>query len=109
MSSFIAQVYDMLEFKEILKNLLKQCESLTEENKVLTKKMTNYANNHDEENEFKLKPQPDILNKKLQLKDYQIVGMNWLIHMNKQGLNCILADEMGLGTYKFNNFKILFL
>ncbi|KAF7684114.1 putative global transcription activator SNF2L1 [Astathelohania contejeani] len=32
-----------------------------------------------------------------ELRDYQIEGVNWLINMYNQGINCILADEMGLG------------
>ncbi|CAD6504164.1 BgTH12-05899 [Blumeria graminis f. sp. triticale] len=31
------------------------------------------------------------------LKDYQIVGLNWLALMSRVGLSGILADEMGLG------------
>ena len=31
------------------------------------------------------------------MRDYQIEGLNWLIHLHDTGLNGILADEMGLG------------
>lgn len=31
------------------------------------------------------------------LRNYQIEGLNWLIKMHENGINCILADEMGLG------------
>lgn len=31
------------------------------------------------------------------MKDYQIEGLNWLINMHENDINCILADEMGLG------------
>ncbi|GMH49541.1 hypothetical protein TL16_g00544, partial [Triparma laevis f. inornata] len=31
------------------------------------------------------------------LKDYQLEGLNWMIHLRSKGLNGILADEMGLG------------
>lgn len=34
---------------------------------------------------------------KVPLRDYQIEGLNWLINMHENGINCILADEMGLG------------
>jgi len=30
----------------------------------------------------------------MSLKDYQLVGLNWLCLMHKQNLNSILADEM---------------
>ncbi|KAJ8339136.1 hypothetical protein SKAU_G00359220 [Synaphobranchus kaupii] len=41
--------------------------------------------------------QPEILNTKLQLKPYQLVGMNWLVMLYQNNLSGILADEMGLG------------
>eukprot|EP01122_Echinamoeba_exundans_P012211 TRINITY_DN5051_c0_g1_i1.p1 TRINITY_DN5051_c0_g1~~TRINITY_DN5051_c0_g1_i1.p1 ORF type:complete len:826 (-),score=206.62 TRINITY_DN5051_c0_g1_i1:59-2512(-) len=31
------------------------------------------------------------------LKDYQLIGINWMYCLNQEGLNGILADEMGLG------------
>lgn len=31
------------------------------------------------------------------LRDYQVEGLNWLINMHENSINCILADEMGLG------------
>lgn len=31
------------------------------------------------------------------MKDYQLEGLNWMIHLRSKGLNGILADEMGLG------------
>lgn len=31
------------------------------------------------------------------MRDYQIVGMEWLISLYDNGINGILADEMGLG------------
>ena len=33
----------------------------------------------------------------LQLRDYQVDGINWLLHAWCKGNSCILADEMGLG------------
>ena len=33
----------------------------------------------------------------VQLKPYQLVGLNWLAMLHSQDLNGILADEMGLG------------
>ncbi|KAI9806845.1 MAG: hypothetical protein M1833_002502 [Piccolia ochrophora] len=41
--------------------------------------------------------QPTIMNKSTTLKDYQLVGLNWLALLYDHGLSCILADEMGLG------------
>ncbi|KAJ8381009.1 hypothetical protein SKAU_G00017870 [Synaphobranchus kaupii] len=41
--------------------------------------------------------QPSILNSRLQLKPYQLIGLNWLVLLHQHKLSGILADEMGLG------------
>ena len=41
--------------------------------------------------------QPSIMAKNIVLKEYQIVGINWLSLLFDQRLSCILADDMGLG------------
>jgi SWI/SNF-related matrix-associated actin-dependent regulator 1 of chromatin subfamily A len=40
---------------------------------------------------------PDFMAEDCMLKDYQVVGLNWLALMYRHKLSCILADEMGLG------------
>jgi SWI/SNF-related matrix-associated actin-dependent regulator of chromatin subfamily A containing DEAD/H box 1 len=40
---------------------------------------------------------PDLMAESCVLKDYQVVGLNWLDLMYRKRLSCILADEMGLG------------
>ena len=40
---------------------------------------------------------PALMNKQYKMKDYQVVGINWLSLLYRQGLSCILADDMGLG------------
>lgn len=40
---------------------------------------------------------PEMMAKDCALKDYQVVGLNWLALMYRHELSCILADEMGLG------------
>lgn len=42
-------------------------------------------------------PQPQIMGKGVVLKDYQVVGVNWLNLLFQKNLSCILADDMGLG------------
>ena len=42
-------------------------------------------------------PQPLIMAPGVKLKDYQLVGINWLALLFRKGLSCILADDMGLG------------
>ncbi|KAE8635713.1 hypothetical protein XENTR_v10002714 [Xenopus tropicalis] len=57
-----------------------------------------------------LKKQPSYIggNKQLELRDYQLDGLNWLAHSWCKGNSCILADEMGLGktiqTISFLNY-----
>lgn len=46
-----------------------------------------------------LKAQPDYIGgkDKLELRDYQLAGLNWLLHSWCKHNGAILADEMGLG------------
>lgn len=41
--------------------------------------------------------QPAMMSDTVTLKDYQLLGVNWLHLLYNRGLSCILADEMGLG------------
>ncbi|RAH44142.1 uncharacterized protein BO95DRAFT_185972 [Aspergillus brunneoviolaceus CBS 621.78] len=41
--------------------------------------------------------QPSIMRDDLKMKNYQIVGINWLSLLFEHELSCILADDMGLG------------
>lgn len=44
----------------------------------------------------RLMAQPSVI-KGGQMREYQMQGLNWLIHLYDNGINGILADEMGLG------------
>lgn len=39
--------------------------------------------------------QPELLSDTVQLKEYQLLGVNWLNLLYRENLSCILADEMG--------------
>lgn len=55
-----------------------------------------------------LKEQPDYIgNSDLQLRDYQLDGVNWLAHAWSRELSVILSDEMGLGI-SFHSFTFTF-
>lgn len=41
--------------------------------------------------------QPELLSDTVQLKEYQLLGVNWLNLLYRSHLSCILADQMGLG------------
>jgi SWI/SNF-related matrix-associated actin-dependent regulator 1 of chromatin subfamily A len=48
-------------------------------------------------NRTKLLKQPSIMNNDIKLKDYQVVGLNWLNLLWETKTSGILADDMGLG------------
>jgi SWI/SNF-related matrix-associated actin-dependent regulator 1 of chromatin subfamily A len=48
-------------------------------------------------NRPKLLKQPAIMNDGIELKDYQVVGLNWLNLLWQNEISGILADDMGLG------------
>ncbi|KAJ7579101.1 SNF2 family N-terminal domain-containing protein [Mycena floridula] len=41
--------------------------------------------------------QPSLLSEDITLKEYQLLGVNWLHLLYRKKMSCILADEMGLG------------
>ena len=49
--------------------------------------------NPDKKNQFL--SQPSLLSDTVTLKEYQLLGVNWLHLLYNRGLSCILADEMG--------------
>ena len=63
-----------------------------------------------------IKNQPESIgNDDLQLRDYQLEGLNWLVRAWCKHNGCILADEMGLGktmqtiaflTYLMNHHQL---
>ncbi|CAL1706892.1 unnamed protein product [Somion occarium] len=46
---------------------------------------------------YYISTQPSALESGVQLKEYQLLGINWLNLLYQKKLSCILADEMGLG------------
>ncbi|PAV59055.1 hypothetical protein WR25_10761 [Diploscapter pachys] len=84
-SVMIESYMETMQNRNILQNVLEDCKSHAEsvERGFSTLAERNYK--------------PNILNKNMELHDYQKTGLNWLIMMHEKGLNCILADEMGLG------------
>ncbi|KAG1469884.1 hypothetical protein G6F56_003000 [Rhizopus delemar] len=52
-----------------------------------------------------LTEQPKIINKEMIMKDYQLLGINWMLLLYRKNISGILADEMGLGkTAQVINF-----
>jgi len=80
----IERLSDYLKTKNVISNIMDQCQELSNKIKESVKNLKEHR-------------EPKCLNKKLKLKPYQLVGLNYLVLMFKQKMNCILADEMGLG------------
>lgn len=51
-----------------------------------------------EDSKVVLGSQPDIV--VTPLRDYQMVGLEWMLGMHGRGMPFILGDEMGLGEYR---------
>ncbi|KAI9886795.1 MAG: vacuolar ATPase assembly integral membrane protein vma21 [Watsoniomyces obsoletus] len=76
-----------------------------EKNDTTTDQVKSTSDNEDDEDVVDGKKQtkknflgqPANLGEGVALKDYQLVGLNWLSLLYSKGLSCILADEMGLG------------
>lgn len=49
---------------------------------------------YESEGDFIVK-QPSLLSDIVLLKEYQLLGVNWMYLLYQRGLSCILADEMG--------------
>ncbi|OCH88857.1 hypothetical protein OBBRIDRAFT_757376 [Obba rivulosa] len=52
---------------------------------------------NNEKPKYYMTTQPSLLSDTVQLKEYQMLGINWLNLLYRKKLSCILADEMGLG------------
>ncbi|XP_061397937.1 chromatin-remodeling complex ATPase chain Iswi-like [Musca vetustissima] len=57
--------------------------------------ITEDINNNNNNGPFRFVSSPDYI--KGQMRDYQIVGLNWMISLYENNICGILADEMGLG------------
>ncbi|KAF4072232.1 hypothetical protein AMELA_G00260750 [Ameiurus melas] len=79
----------VLKERQVLKQLMNKCESIARK---MTKDITKVI-----ENGMGSMKQPIILNSKLKLQPYQLIGLKWLILLHQHNLSGILADEMGLG------------
>merc|ERR1719273_2742785 len=73
-----------------------KCEKITEKMTKMVEELTSSDGDKKTTSES-LTEQPKCIPDGLQMKSYQMIGLNWLVLMHKQSLNGILADEMGLG------------
>lgn len=67
--------------QNVVSNIMDKCQALSDRIKASVRNLKEHR-------------APRCLNKKLKLKPYQLVGLNYLVLMFQQRTNCILADEM---------------
>uniref|UniRef100_UPI0037E70398 SWI/SNF-related matrix-associated actin-dependent regulator of chromatin subfamily A containing DEAD/H box 1A n=1 Tax=Semicossyphus pulcher TaxID=241346 RepID=UPI0037E70398 len=79
----------VLKERKVVLGLMSKCETISSR---MTKQVTSVM----EKGTGAMK-QPSVLNSQLQLKPYQLIGLNWLLLLHEHNLSGILADEMGLG------------
>lgn len=84
------QVMDM---RSAVSRIMNKCQKIAGEMEGLVEKLKECKGNSKEY----VAEQPALLNDKMRLAPYQMLGLNWLILMHNQQVNGILADEMGLG------------
>ena len=58
--------------------------------------LVSFSPSRDQKPKDYLLTQPTLLSETVQLKDYQLLGVNWLHLLYRSNLSCILADEMGM-------------
>jgi hypothetical protein len=75
-----------------LEKLIQKCEQYSKRlGSVMTAFNANVNDSDANNNSTQMEQQPQLLERPL--KDYQLIGMNWLYTLHKEGLNGILADE----------------
>ncbi|OAC99926.1 hypothetical protein MUCCIDRAFT_148102 [Mucor lusitanicus CBS 277.49] len=93
-AKYIENCYEMMSGYRAVDQIIKKVENLGVQ-------LRNTINIWEELNnnalEGYLTQQPDIVNPEMTLKDYQILGVNWMLLLYRKGISGILADEMGLG------------
>uniref|UniRef100_A0A6A7FRK7 SWI/SNF-related matrix-associated actin-dependent regulator of chromatin subfamily A containing DEAD/H box 1 homolog n=1 Tax=Hirondellea gigas TaxID=1518452 RepID=A0A6A7FRK7_9CRUS len=85
-------VKNVLQKRNVVNQLMKRCQYISAD---IQNTVTCLMGG--KETDAAITKQPALLNKQMQLKGYQMVGLNWLSLMKQHGLNGVLADEMGLG------------
>ncbi|XP_035378006.1 SWI/SNF-related matrix-associated actin-dependent regulator of chromatin subfamily A containing DEAD/H box 1A isoform X2 [Electrophorus electricus] len=79
----------VLKERQVLQHLMNRCASIARK---MSRDVTQVIKNG-----MCTTKQPAILNSKLRLQPYQLIGLKWLILLHQHKLSGILADEMGLG------------
>lgn len=98
--NLIESAKEVIYARSIVNNLFTKCENISQKLEAQVAALIKSGENESSDvssSSLEIKTQPTNLNEALSLKPYQLIGLNWLCLMHKEGLNGILADEMGLG------------
>uniref|UniRef100_A0A8C4NMZ4 DNA helicase n=1 Tax=Eptatretus burgeri TaxID=7764 RepID=A0A8C4NMZ4_EPTBU len=91
-------VYRLLAERQALNDVMANCTAIASTTRSLVTRLLKNDQTLSQDVECDgLLQQPKLLNTKLRLKPYQLLGLNWLSLLHKQDVNAILGDEMGLG------------
>ncbi|EPX74823.1 helicase SWR1 [Schizosaccharomyces octosporus yFS286] len=96
----VNSTYEILQGFDAVDSLINRCESY---GRLIANTLINWHNNRENKNHEDciamdyMEEQPGLLAPGVTLKNYQIMGVNWLRLMYHADLSGILADEMGLG------------
>ncbi|XP_033113341.1 SWI/SNF-related matrix-associated actin-dependent regulator of chromatin subfamily A containing DEAD/H box 1B-like [Anneissia japonica] len=89
---------DLFTQRAMLVSLMTECSKIAENLQALLADQLPRKDSVDFDEKTKcMVRQPKLLREDLKLKEYQVMGLNWLLLMDQQNVNGILADEMGLG------------
>lgn len=91
----ISGCQEVIKIRHVVVRLMKRCEAISKTMEKVVHDLI-HSNTQIDDSE-QITKQPKLLNPDLQLKPFQMVGLNWLKIMHTQEINGILADEMGLG------------
>ncbi|ESO84241.1 hypothetical protein LOTGIDRAFT_61963, partial [Lottia gigantea] len=86
---------EVIHLQYVVTSLMEKCERIGQEMESVVSALT--SSECLEDSEDNITKQPSLLVSSKTLKNYQMIGLNWLRVMHAQHLNGILADEMGLG------------
>ncbi|GBM90091.1 SWI/SNF-related matrix-associated actin-dependent regulator of chromatin subfamily A containing DEAD/H box 1 [Araneus ventricosus] len=83
----------VIDMRNAITKLMTKCQQISFDMEDLVE---NLKSSKEESSDY-VSQQPFLLNDKMHLTSYQMLGLNWLLLMHNQDVNGILADEMGLG------------
>ncbi|XP_038049305.1 SWI/SNF-related matrix-associated actin-dependent regulator of chromatin subfamily A containing DEAD/H box 1-like [Patiria miniata] len=98
-TSLVWNCHEVFQSQQVMTTLMNNCAKIGDNIQSLICRLLPDQNGETDEGriEGQVTKQPALLSDKLILKPYQMIGLNWLALMHRQGVNGILADEMGLG------------